>query len=127
MGEDIADPTNHDSPPELPAPLAVMNRQEIAPMITQDEILSKDYTESLPSLIELENNLGYMKKKGRPSAPRIHTSKKKDGHENQYSELLLYTSWRSEEHFHAENAELCIQKFIEQQEEIKENNTEIIK
>ena len=40
MGEDIADPTNHDSPPELPAPLAVMNRQEIAtiltPMITQD-------------------------------------------------------------------------------------------
>ena len=76
---------------------------------------------NLPKYLSLQGSgLGKMRLRAFPAVMRIHSSKKKDGHEKQYSELLLYTSWRKEEDFHAENAELCIQKFLQKQEEIKE-------
>merc|ERR1712020_732387 len=65
-------------------------------MISGEEILSKDYNETLPNLIQLENNLGYMKKRGCPAAPRIHQSKKKEGYEEEYSEMVLFSPWRDD-------------------------------
>ena len=51
---------------------------------------------SLPKYICLDNDFGKMRLRGFPAVMRIHSSKKKDGYEEQYSELLLYSSWRNE-------------------------------
>jgi hypothetical protein len=56
---------------------------------------------------------------------RIHSSKKKDGHEQHYSELLLYTAWDDENYFHADDANECIQVYHDKLEEILQNKETI--
>ena len=56
-----------------------------------------------------------------PAVMRIHSSKKKDGHEQQYSELLLYTAWRNEESFFADEPMKCIEEYHKHLEEIQRN------
>ena len=78
-------------------------------------------TKYLPRYISLQNNLGKMRLRSFPAVMRIHNSKKKDGHEKNYSELLLYTSWRDEKHFHSKDFEKCIEIYKNKLEEIVRN------
>lgn len=80
----------------------------------------------LPKYICLENNLGKMRLRGFPAVMRIHSSKKKVGHEEQYSELLLYSNWKNEvNEFHPEKMEECIKVYEERFEEISSNKERI--
>ena len=57
---------------------------------------------------------------------RIHTSSKKDGHEKQYSELLLFTNWRNEEEeFHPNSAKDCINEYNKRIKMIRQNKKAI--
>merc|ERR1711978_736533 len=56
---------------------------------------------------------------------RIHSSKKKEGHEQHYSELLLFTAWRDEKQFHADDEIKCIETYYEKIREIEENKETI--
>ena len=76
----------------------------------------------LPKYISLKDNLGKMRLRAYPAVMRIHNSRKKDGHEQQYSELLLFSPWRDEEkEFHAGNEKECIEEFNKRLEKIKKN------
>ena len=80
----------------------------------------------LPKYISLESSgLGKIRLRSFPAVMQIHSSKKKDGHEQQYSELLLYTAWRDERLFHEDDANKCIKKYHEKFEEIKQNKETI--
>ena len=50
----------------------------------------------LPNYIQLQDGLGFMRLRAFPQVLRIHNSKKKEGHEKHYSELLLFAHWRNE-------------------------------
>ena len=51
----------------------------------------------LPRYVKLKSEkLGYLRLRSFPSVLRIHSSKKKEGHERQYSELLLFCPWKDE-------------------------------
>ena len=53
---------------------------------------------------------------------RIHNSKKKEGHEMHYSELLLFSHWRDEtKEFHEDSMEDCVKEYNSRKEEITEN------
>ena len=51
---------------------------------------------SLPRYFKLLDG-GFMRLRERPAILRIHSSKKKEGHEQHYSELLLFTPWNDEQ------------------------------
>ena len=53
---------------------------------------------------------GYMRLR-KPLVLRFHSSKKKEGHEEQYSELFLYYPWRDESKNIPRNFDDCIAKF----------------
>jgi hypothetical protein len=59
--------------------------------------LASNIDHDLPKYIKLDGGLGYMAQRNCPSILRLHSSKKKEGHEQQYAELLLFTPWRNEE------------------------------
>ena len=69
--------------------------------------------EPLPEYIDLSSDeLGFLKLRSFPSVMRIHSSKKKEGHEQHYSELLLFYPWRDEiNEFHREDSDLCKSKY----------------
>ena len=50
----------------------------------------------LPRYIILNEGLGYMRLRFHPAVMRIHSTKKKEGSEQHYAELQLYTHWRKE-------------------------------
>ena len=80
----------------------------------------------LPRYIVLKNNLGKMRLRAYPAVMRIHNSRKKDGHEQHYSELLLFTHWRDEEkEFYPESANDCIEEFQKRLDMIKRNKNMI--
>ena len=57
-----------------------------------------------------------------PQVMRIHNSKKKEGHEMHYSELLLFSHWRDEtKEFHEDSMEDCVKEYSSRKEEITEN------
>ena len=79
-------------------------------------------SENLPRYISLESfGLGKMRLRSVPAVMRIHSSKKKEGHEQQYAELLLYTAWENEKELHAESAKECIKTYHDNINEIQEN------
>ena len=49
----------------------------------------------LPRYLKLSGG-GFMRLREKPAILRIHSSKKKEGHEQHYSELLLFTPWQNE-------------------------------
>ena len=62
---------------------------------------------------------GYMRLRAIPSILRIHSSKKKEGHEQHYSELLLFVPWRDEEvEFCRHSPEDCIALYQSKIEDI---------
>ena len=80
----------------------------------------------LPKYVSLESSgLGKLRLRNFPAVMRIHSSKKKDGHEQHYSELLLFTAWDDEKQFHADDADECINMYHEKFEEIKQNKETI--
>ncbi len=81
----------------------------------------------LPRYISLKEPLtGFLRLRGYPSVMRIHNSKKKEGHERQYSEMLLFSPWRDEVHeFHRYDAEACIREF-EQRKQVIDQNRKMI-
>ena len=59
-----------------------------------------EFLPKLPKYLDLtqsEHKLGYMKIRKNPYILRMHRSKKKEGLEEYYAELLLYYPWRDEE------------------------------
>ena len=94
------------------------------------DIANGDETQNLhhllPKYISLKDGLGLMRLRGQPAVMRIHSSKKKVNHEQQYSELLLYTNWRDEiNEFHPDNGEDCIKEYNERIDIIKRNKEAI--
>ena len=80
-------------------------------------------TRLLPKYISLgDSGLGKMRLRAFPAVMRIHSSKKKIGHEQHYSELLLYTSWTDEEEeFHPNDKEKCQKEFKKRLDQIQAN------
>ena len=80
----------------------------------------------LPKYISLRDGLGLMRLRANPAVMRIHSSRNKDGHEQQYSELLLYTNWRNEEdEFCPDNGKECIKEYNKRKDLIKRNKEAI--
>ena len=76
----------------------------------------------LPNYIRLSNGLHYMRLRTYPAVARIHSSKKKDGHEQYYSELVLFSPWRDEEEeFHVDSPTDCVAEYKNRQKEINAN------
>ena len=87
-----------------------------------DQTIYHHTTEKLPKYLSLKGSgNGKMNLRSFPAVMRIHSSKKKDGHEQQYSEMLLYTAWRDEEKFHADDETKCIDLYHSSLEEISRN------
>ena len=86
----------------------------------EQTIFKKDT--QLPRYISLKNNLGSMRLRAFPAVLRMHNSNKKDGHEQEYSEMLLFSSWRNEiKDLCPDNEEECIEKHLTKVHEIEEN------
>ena len=96
-------------------------------METENEGASEhDIRHRLPKYISLKDGLGMMRLRSHPAVMRIHNSRKKDGHEQQYSELLLFTHWRNEvDEFHPDNGKECVKVYNERKELIKQNKEAI--
>ena len=80
-----------------------MDQYEEQGTTQRDETLNGEerdekFPNKLPKYICLSNGLGKMRLRNFPAVLRIHNSKKKEGHEEQYSELLLFTNSKSSEH-----------------------------
>ena len=83
--------------------------------VLEENILSEDWFNHLPKWIKLNDNLGYLKRRGNhPFIPRIHVCSKKEGYESYYAEMMLHTSWRDEEkEFHPSNPVECERAYTE--------------
>ena len=80
----------------------------------------------LPRHIRLLDGLGLMRLRYYPAVLRFHTSKKKEGYEQYYSEMQLFTHWRNEEkEFHPENEVACLKMYDNRAEEILNNKKAI--
>ena len=80
----------------------------------------------LPSHLNLQNNMGCMRLRRFPQVMRIHSSKRKEGHEEHYSELLLHCHWRDEvKEFCRWSAKDCVSVYEERKEELKQNKSKI--
>ena len=77
----------------------------------------------LPNYISLTDNLGFMRLRNYPLVLRIHDSKKKDGNEQEYSELLLFSAWRDEEQDISRDD--TVNCFVEKRDEIEKNREAI--
>lgn len=77
----------------------------------------------LPKYLKLQpEKLGSMRLRGFRQVLKIHNSKRKEGHEQHYSELLLYVPWRNEEEeFHRWSPEMCIERYHKEKEKIDLN------
>ena len=70
-----------------------------------------DSNEELPTYIRLSND-SYMKLKQSPFVMRTHASHKKEGHEENFAELLLFFPWRDEtEELFPGDQQMCIETF----------------
>ena len=70
--------------------------------------------------------MGLMRLRFYPAVLRFHSSKKKDGYEQYYSELQLFTHWRDEvKEFKPESEEDCRQVYKDRADEIVNNKKAI--
>ena len=74
----------------------------------------------MPQYLEIEEDeKGCMRLRRFPLVLRYHNSKRKEGHEQHYAEMLLFSHWRDEENeFHRYDPQKCIEKFHEKEESI---------
>ena len=79
----------------------------------------------MPSYIQLQNKLGYMRLREKPLVLRFYKySQKKNAHEFFYSELLLYKPWRDEaKELYLDDLNSCLELFndIEENEYLWDN------
>ena len=76
----------------------------------------------LPTCICLEpKRLGFMKLKRTFKVLRNHTSKKKEGVEEHYSEMLLFSAWRNEIRDLKRDVKECYNQYLEKRIEIDSN------
>ena len=76
----------------------------------------------LPCNIALGNGLGHMSLRKNPAVLRFHSSKKKEGYEQYYSEMQLFTNWRDEkEEFKPESEEDCKKEYERRKQDIESN------
>ncbi len=82
---------------------------------------------SLPKYVSLEDAaLGNLRLRLYPAVLRFHNSSKKEGHEKQYSELVLFSHWRDEiKELHRFDAPECIKAYQARKEEIDSNRLAI--
>ena len=84
--------------------------------------LISDQQTILPKYIELKNNFGFMAQRGNPCVLRVHNSKKKEGHEQYYADMLLYLPWRDEVNdLYRNEPDECIDLFRSNLSEIEQN------
>ena len=80
----------------------------------------------LPQHITLKENLGLMRLRRFPQVMRFHSSKRKEGHEEHYSELLLFCHWRNEVvDFKRSNPKACIEVYEERRQELIDNKSNL--
>ena len=80
----------------------------------------------LPKHITLQENLGVMRLRNFPQVLRYHTSKRKEGHEEQYSELFLFCHWRNEvQEFKRWSPKGCIKVYEDRKQELIENKSKM--
>ena len=77
----------------------------------------------LPKYLDMtDSELGKMSLRGFPSVMRLHDSKKKEGHEQFFAEMLLYYPWRDEDaDLSPENPEKCVKDYNDRIETIDIN------
>ena len=83
------------------------------------------YGEKVPKYILLGNGQCMMKR-GSNAVLRIHSSKKKKGFEEQYSELLLFFPWRDESDLMSDSSESVVRLFNENIEIILQNRKDVL-
>ena len=81
----------------------------------------------LPKYIKLQNeDLGMMRARTFPIVMKIHASNKKEGHEQYYSELVLFCHWRNEiEEFQRWFPDECYEIYQNRIEELQANKDTI--
>jgi hypothetical protein len=88
--------------------------------------LAGDKDFALPKYIRLNGELGFMAQRNIPCIIRLHSSKRKEGHEQYYAELLLFTPWRDEEsELFRNDPEACINLYKERFQVLKTNKESI--
>jgi hypothetical protein len=112
--------TSYVSTSRLPK-TADFDENGISKEFSSQKIFNTDI--KLPKYIKLDpKTLGFIRLRTYPAVLRVHNSKRKDGHEQHYSELMLFCPWRDEvKEFHRGDAEKCINKYHEKKEEIDQN------
>ena len=80
----------------------------------------------LPNHITLKENMGILRLRTFPQVLRYHLSKRKEGHEEHYSELLLFCSWRNEVgDFQRHDPKKCIEIYEKRKDEWQRNKKAI--
>ena len=78
--------------------------------------------QTLPNYISLSDDLGKMRLRSFPAVLRMHDSKKKEGYEQFYAEMLLFYPWQDEQRDLSRNdLPKCRKLFKEREKEINEN------
>ena len=78
----------------------------------------------LPRYIKLRSMTGFMRCRKKPCVLRIHSSKKKEGAEQFYAEIMLFCPWRDEEKI-AKDIETCQEMYNDNQKTITNNRLKI--
>ena len=79
----------------------------------------------VPKYIKLKGLSGFMRCKVMPSVVRTHASNKKEGSEQFYAEIFLWSSWRKEEEEIKKDLDECKQIYNERLKEIQTNRNHI--
>ena len=99
-------------------PPVIVNGSSIAISSWQTIYNTETY---LPCFLDLQD-LGYMRLKLGPLVLRFHGSSKKEGHEEHYSDMLLFSSWRNEvTELIGDNPKKCIKAYNSRKNEIDKN------
>ena len=79
----------------------------------------------LPKYLDLTSSkLGFLRLRTFPAILRTHSSKRKEGHEQYYSELILFCPWRNEEQdFQRWSSESCEEVYRNRLNEIRSNKS----
>lgn len=83
------------------------------------------YDIEVPKWILLKDGT-HMKARITPAVLRMHASKRKKGHEEQYSEMLLFLPWRNESELFCEDADKAVDLFTKNIQTILNNRKAVL-
>jgi hypothetical protein len=89
--------------------------------------LFSDSNMILPKYLELKNKkMGSMSQRGNPCVLRLHSSKKKEGHEQFYADMCLFLPWRNEEQeFFRDDPLQCIAVYKDSIQKLSDNQRQM--